>query len=190
MQSRVPPGVLKALQLVLQRDRRRRETAIYRAIIGSHIELAGRRIERAPKNRRGSRGALRACRRIAITAHQANEVLAREPRGTVTVDLDSRSAKIENVAAFDLVVIPGRGPCERVGIDEGKDEFPARRIGISRPIVHPGPCPLEAKEGHGGSQERTGFRRRQKAARGPKREGRSRWGTHSVTIDKGERSPA
>ena len=28
------------------------------------------------------------------------------------------------------------------------------------PIPHPSPCPVEAKEGHGGSREKTGVRRR------------------------------
>ena len=31
---------------------------------------------------------------------------------------------------------------------------------FQRPMVHPKPCPVEANEGHGGSRERGGVRRR------------------------------
>jgi hypothetical protein len=31
---------------------------------------------------------------------------------------------------------------------------------VHRPILHPSPCPIHAKEGHGGPRERTGVRRR------------------------------
>ena len=48
-------------------------------------------------------------------------------------------------------------------IEELEKRHPERSIGgqeFQRPILHPSPCPVQAKEGHGGSRERTGVRKR------------------------------
>ncbi len=53
-------------------------------------------------------------------------------------------------------------------IEELEKRHPERSIGgqeFQRPILHPSPCPVQAKEGHGGSRERTGVRRRWNQAR-------------------------